>query len=88
MTKTIGRYQIQGEIGKGGFGKVYRAWDPTVNRQVAIKVLTLQGDEDVLTRFRNEAAAAGNLHHKNIVTIHDFCEHNGTPYMGMQLLEG
>jgi serine/threonine protein kinase len=88
MIKNIGRYQVQGEIGKGGFGKVYRAWDPTVNRQVAIKILTVQGDEDVLTRFRNEAAAAGNLHHKNIVTVHDFGEHNGTPYMVMQLLEG
>jgi eukaryotic-like serine/threonine-protein kinase len=88
MIKNIGRYQVQGEIGKGGFGKVYRAWDPTVNRQVAIKILTVQGDDDVLTRFRNEAAAAGNLHHKNIVTVHDFGEHNGTPYMVMQLLEG
>jgi serine/threonine protein kinase len=88
MIKNIGRYQIQGEIGKGGFGKVYRAWDPTVNRQVAIKILTVQGDDDLLTRFRNEAAAAGNLHHKNIVTIHDFGEHNGTPYMVMQLLDG
>jgi serine/threonine-protein kinase len=71
MIKNIGRYQIQGEIGKGGFGKVYRAWDPTVNRQVAIKILTVQGDDDLLTRFQNEAAAAGNLHHKNIVTVHD-----------------
>ena len=88
MIKNIGRYQIQGEIGKGGFGKVYRAWDPTVNRQVAIKILTVEGDDDLLTRFQNEAAAAGNLHHKNIVTVHDFGEHNGTPYMVMQLLEG
>jgi serine/threonine-protein kinase len=88
MTNSIGKYQIQGEIGRGGFGTVYRAWDPTVHRSVAIKVLTVQGDDDLLTRFRNEAAAAGNLHHRNIVTIHDFGEHNGTPYMVMQLLEG
>lgn len=88
MTTTIGKYQIQGEVGRGGFGTVYRAWDPTVHRSVAIKVLTVQGDEDMLTRFRNEAAAAGNLHHRNIVTIHDFGEHDGTPYMVMQLLEG
>lgn len=86
--RNIGKYQVQGELGRGGFGTVYRAWDPVVNRSVAIKVLTVQGDEDLLTRFRNEAAAAGNLHHRNIVTIHDFGEHNGVPYMVMQLLEG
>ena len=88
MSKTIGKYQVQGEIGKGGFGTVYRAWDPTVNRAVAIKVLTVAGDADLLTRFRNEAASTGNLHHRNIVTIHDFGEHEGVPYMVMQLLEG
>lgn len=88
MSKTIGKYQVQGEIGKGGFGTVYRAWDPTVNRAVAIKVLTVSGDADLLTRFRNEAASTGNLHHRNIVTIHDFGEHEGVPYMVMQLLEG
>jgi len=88
MDRTIGRYQIQGEIGRGGFGTVYRAWDPTVHRSVAIKLLTVQGDNDMLSRFRNEAAAAGNLHHRNIVTVHDFGEHNGIPYMVMQLLEG
>src|SRR3954447_10920959 len=88
MERTIGRYQIQGEIGRGGFGTVYRAWDPTVHRSVAIKLLTVQGDDELLTRFRNEAAAAGNLHHRNIVTVHDFGEHNGIPYMVMQLLEG
>ena len=88
MSKTIGKYQIQGEVGRGGFGTVYRAWDPTVNRAVAIKVLTLAGDADLLTRFRNEAAATGNLHHRNIVTIHDFGEQDGVPYMVMQLLDG
>src|SRR3954451_5053549 len=88
MDRTIGRYQIQGEIGRGGFGTVYRAWDPTVHRSVAIKLLTVEGDDDLLTRFRNEAAAAGNLHHRNIVTVHDFGEHKGIPYMVMQLLEG
>jgi serine/threonine protein kinase len=86
--QTIGKYVIQEELGKGGFGTVYRAWDPTVNRAVAIKVLKVQDDNELLTRFRNEAAATGKLHHRNIVTIHDFGEHNGTPYMVMQLLDG
>lgn len=87
-TRTIGRYQIQAQIGRGGFGTVYRAWDPTVGREVAIKILTANRDKDLVTRFRNEAAAAGNLHHRNIVTIHDFDEYNGVPYIVMQLLDG
>jgi serine/threonine-protein kinase len=88
MTNRIGKYRIDGELGRGGFGTVYRAWDPTVDRAVAIKVLTVPDDKDLLSRFRNEAAAQGRLHHPNIVTVHDFGEQDGTPYMVMQLLEG
>jgi serine/threonine protein kinase len=86
--QKIGKYEVQAELGQGGFGKVYRAFDPTVGRPVAIKMLTTEGDRDLLTRFRNEAAAAGNLKHKNIVTVHEFGEHNGRPFLVMELLEG
>ena len=87
-SRQIGKYQIQAELGRGGFGSVYRAYDPTVGRLVAIKVLTASGDQQLLTRFKNEAGAAGNLRHKNIVTIYDFGEHEGLPYIVMEFLEG
>ncbi len=84
----IGKYEVQAELGQGGFGKVYRAFDPTVGRSVAIKILTAEGNPDLLTRFRNEATAAGKLKHKNIVTIYEFGEYSGRPYLVMELLEG
>ena len=88
MMHRIGRYEVQSELGHGGFGQVFRAFDPTVGRMVAIKTLTAGGEPELLTRFRNEAAAAGKLRHKNIVTIYDFGEHNGSPYIVMELLDG
>jgi eukaryotic-like serine/threonine-protein kinase len=88
MARRIGRYEIQAELGRGGFGQVFRAFDPTVGRQVAVKTLNAGGEPDLLTRFRNEAAAAGQLRHPNIVTIFDFGDHEGTPFMVMELLEG
>ncbi len=84
----IGKYEIQAELGRGGFGRVYRAFDPTVGRLVAVKVLTAEAGKDLLTRFRNEATAAGNLHHRNIVTIYEFGEHKGLPFIAMEFLEG
>ncbi len=84
----IGKYEIQAELGRGGFGRVFRAFDPTVGRLVAVKILTAEGSKDLLTRFRNEAAAAGSLHHKNIVTIYEFGEHQGLPFIAMEFLEG
>lgn len=88
MQKQIGRYVLETELGRGGFGKVFRAFDPTVGRRVAIKTLTAEGDAETLIRFRNEAASAGRLHHRNIVTIYDYGEAHGEPYIVMELLEG
>ncbi len=88
MPDRIGKYEIRGEIGKGGFGKVYRGFDPTVGRLVAIKVLSSGGDPSLLARFRTEATAAGNLNHKNIVTVFEFGEDHGTFYLVMEYLEG
>src|SRR5258706_10419342 len=88
MMDRIGKYEIRGELGRGGFGHVYVALDPIVNRLVAIKVLISADDPEILSRFRSEAAAAGRLHHKNIVTIYDYGEQDGLPYLVMEYLEG
>ena len=88
MITRIGRYQVQVELGRGGFGRVFRAYDPTVGRLVAIKTLTASDEPEMLTRFRNEAAAAGKLRHPNIVVIYDFGEQDGSPFLVMELLDG
>src|SRR5215467_10832669 len=85
---TIGRYRLEVQIGRGGFGRVYRAYVPATKRTVAIKVLISDENEDVLARFRREATATGNLKHKNIVTVYDYAEHEKTPYLVMEYLEG
>ena len=84
----VGRFEIQAEIGQGGGGQVFRAFDSTVNRVVAIKILTSTNSADSLRRFRYEASAAGNLHHPNIVTVYEFGEEGKLPYLAMEYLEG
>jgi TonB family protein len=88
MVNRIGRYEIQAELGRGGFGHVFRAFDPTMGSTVAIKTLIGGGEPDLLIRFRNEAAAARKLQHKNIITVYDFGEEDGVPYIVMELLDG
>ena len=88
MEGRIGKYEIQTELGRGGFGRVYRAYDPSMGRPVAIKVVTSDGDPQLLARFRAEAGVHGKLQHKNIVTIYDYGEQNDAPYIVMELLEG
>ena len=88
MLTRIGKYTIESEIGRGGFGQVYRAFDPSVGRSVAIKVLKPEADQSLLARFRNEAVAAGNLQHKNIVTVFEFGEQDGQAYLVMEYLQG
>jgi len=87
LPSHIGRFQVRSELGRGGFGKVFCAFDPTVGRLVAIKVLTEAG-KDVLSRFRNEAFVAGNLRHENIVTVYEYGEFEGNPFLVMEYLEG
>ena len=88
MISTIGKYTVEAEIGRGGFGRVYRAFDPDVKRQVAIKVLIAEADSDLLKRFQFEVGTTGNLRHKNIVTLYECGEEAGVPYLVMELLEG
>lgn len=85
---SIGRYEIRERLGGGGFGDVYRAHDPSIPRDVAIKCLRRPEDPELLRLFRNEAAAAGHIVHENIVTVYDFGEVDGIPYLVMELLDG
>ena len=88
--KTIAHYRILEKLGAGGMGEVYRAHDPRLNRDVAIKVLpeSFARDPDRLRRFEQEARAAGQLNRPNIVIVHDFGMHEGAPYVVQELLEG
>jgi eukaryotic-like serine/threonine-protein kinase len=85
----IGRYQIQRSLGSGGMGAVYLAWDPMIDRFVAIK-LVRQGleSQQVLERFNREARSAGRLRHPNIVTIFDVGDHQGEPFIAMEYVQG
>jgi len=92
----LGRYQIVKEIGRGAMGVVYKAYDPVIEREVAIKAIRLafqvtpEEKQTYLNRFYREAKAAGKLNHANIVTIYDVDEdkENGTPFIVMEYLEG
>jgi serine/threonine protein kinase/WD40 repeat protein len=86
----LGPYEILGLLGVGGMGEVYRARDPRLGREVAIKVLpaVVAADSDRLNRFEKEARAVGALNHPNIVTVHDVGSHGGTLYVVTELLEG
>ena len=86
----LGPYEIQSTIGSGGMGEVYRARDPRLGRDVAIKVLPagVALDPERLQRFEQEARAAAALNHPNILAVHDIGQHDGSPYLVSELLEG
>ncbi|MFZ1404810.1 MAG: serine/threonine-protein kinase, partial [Anaerolineae bacterium] len=88
--KRLGRYEIRSEIGRGGMGMVFEAFDALLQRTVAIKVLPPQFafDEDFVRRFHREGVMSAQLHHVNVVTIHDVGEHDGFHYLVMEFLEG
>ena len=88
---SLGPYEILGAIGSGGMGEVYRARDPRLGREVAVKILPLQfsADSERLYRFEQEARAAAALNHPNILAIYDLGRQaNGSPYIVSELLEG
>jgi serine/threonine protein kinase len=86
----LGPYEIVALAGVGGMGEVYRARDARLNREVAIKVLSAAFARfpDRLRRFQQEAQAAVALNHPNILAVHDFGEHEGSPYLVTEFLEG
>ncbi len=82
-------YLVQGLIGQGGMGRVYRAEQLATHRSVAIKLLTGGSvDENRLKGFRREAATLGQLEHPHIVPLYDFGEHDGVPYLVVRFLSG
>jgi len=87
---TIGGYQIAEEIGRGGVAVVYRAYQPQLERWVAIKVLQSveSGGKEFLARFRREAKAIAALRHPNILTIYDYGEEQGIAYIVMEYVPG
>jgi eukaryotic-like serine/threonine-protein kinase len=86
----LGPFQVADLLGAGGMGAVYRAYDPRLQRHVAIKVLApgFGGDADRLRRFEQEALAVARLAHPNILAVHDVGTHDGSPYLVTELLEG
>jgi eukaryotic-like serine/threonine-protein kinase len=88
--QKIGPYEVASQIGAGGMGEVYKARDPRLGRDVAIKVLppSFSADPDRLQRFAQEARAAAALNHPNILAIFDIGEDKGAPYVVSELLEG
>jgi len=92
MISQLGRYEVLGELGQGAMGVVYKAKDPLIDRQVAIKTINLGLAEDELEeyegRFYQEAKAAGRLNHPNIVTIYDVGKSGEIAYIAMEFLQG
>jgi eukaryotic-like serine/threonine-protein kinase len=86
----FGPYEVLSLLGAGGMGEVYRARDPRLGRDVAIKVLppSFSSDPDRLKRFEQEARAAGVLNHPNLTIVYDIGLHDGAPYVVQELLEG
>src|SRR5579875_3179627 len=92
--EALGRYRIQGELGRGGGGVVYKAHDPQTGNTVAIKTIPLSSnlsaaEHELLTqRLKREAASAASLGHPNIVKVYEFAEEGRISYFVMEYVEG
>jgi hypothetical protein len=89
-TQTIGRYRIERELGRGGMATVYLAYDPKLERHVALKVLPLQFTHDptFIARFESEIRSLARLEHRAILPVYDCGEDQGFPYMAMRYMPG
>src|SRR3954471_10727302 len=88
---TIGRYLVLGVLGRGGMGIVYEAYDPVLDRRIAVKLLGDVVDDDASSgraRMQREAQALARLSHPNVITVHDVSEHAGAMYIAMELVQG
>ncbi|MGE7990112.1 serine/threonine-protein kinase [Pseudomonas sp. NPDC089554] len=93
MLERVGKYRIDSVLGKGAMGTVYKAFDPHIARVVALKTIRkeLLGDsqqQQMVSRFQNEAQAAGRLSHPNIVAVYDYGEDDGVAYIAMEFVDG
>jgi len=91
--KTVGRYRIEQWLASGAMGDVHRAYDPVIGRPVAIKIIRRElargsGADQWLERFKCEARAAGQRFHPNIVTVFDYGEEDGLPFLVMEFIDG
>jgi len=91
--EMLGKYQIVGELGRGAMGVVYEAFDPLIERSVAIKTILKSSihaneAEDIFDRFRREARAAGRLSHPKIISIYEYGENDEMAYIVMELVRG
>jgi len=86
----LGPYEIRSPLGSGGMGEVYRAYDPRLEREVALKILPSEfsANPDRLRRFEQEARSASALNHPNIIAIYDIGTDDGLPYICMELIDG
>jgi serine/threonine-protein kinase len=90
VVDRIGAYEIQEELGRGGMAVVYKAYQPALDRTVALKLMLagLEQGPTYLARFQREARAAGRMQHPNIVTIYDYGEQDGKPFLVMEYITG
>src|SRR5690242_15199228 len=91
--EQLGKYRIRRTLGRGAMGVVYEAFDPDIERVVAVKTINTESVDTELVaqymaRFRNEAKAAGRLHHPNIVGVYDYGEQPPIAYIAMEYVEG
>ena len=85
--RNIGKYEVVEKIGEGGFGTIFKGFDPHIRRFVAIKSCSSE-EQELRSRFFHEAQIAGNLQHRHIVTVYDFGVQDGVPYLVQEYLSG
>src|SRR5262245_20685424 len=88
--RNVGKYSVQAFLGEGGMGAVYKGYDESLDRYVAIKELKTDGLDRAkdIQRFCNEARIQATLHHPNIATLYEFLEASGQPYIVMEYVDG